>query len=206
MRHAGRVDMTRTALEGFGKSLLADRRGGDRGDRQLHGGVAGAVAVRGAGGDRQSAAGEGDRPCPCEDRQGRRRHAGEPACGRLPAGDLDAGCGDRAAAPAGGAALPGRPASHADQERGAFDPARASDPEVPACRSVQPAAAGPGWRASRCRTTSGPRSSATFANSTGSARTSRVLDREIAESALGRCGDQAADDDHRRQPHGGRRA
>ena len=36
--------------------------------------------------------------------------------------------GDRAAAAAGGAAQPGRPAPHPDQERGARDPARAPDP------------------------------------------------------------------------------
>ena len=32
-----------------------------------------------------------------------------------------------------------------------------------------------------------------------------VLDQEIAESALGRCSDRAADHDHRRQSHGSRR-
>ena len=129
---------------GLRQEPLADRRGGDRGDRQLHGGVAGAVALREAGGDRQSAAGEGDRACPCEDRQGRRR-------ARSPASMRPAICprsGRRmrrpSASPAGGAALPGRAPSHADQERGAFDPARASDPEVPACGPVQRAAAGPG--------------------------------------------------------------
>ena len=42
LRHVGRIDMTRTALEGFGKELLASRRGRHRGDRQLHGGVTGA--------------------------------------------------------------------------------------------------------------------------------------------------------------------
>jgi hypothetical protein len=62
LRRAGRIDMTRTALEGFGKSLLAQRRGGNRGDRQQHGGLASAGAIRGAGDHRQSAAGEGDRP------------------------------------------------------------------------------------------------------------------------------------------------
>ena len=38
-----------------------------------------------ASGDRQSAAGEGDRARPCEDRQGRRGDAGEPVCGGLSA-------------------------------------------------------------------------------------------------------------------------
>src|SRR6476660_2680391 len=52
---------------GLWQDPVGDRRGGDRGDRQLHGGVSGAVALREAGGDCQSVAGEGDRPCPCED-------------------------------------------------------------------------------------------------------------------------------------------
>src|SRR5438094_10085876 len=37
---------------------------------------------------------------------------------------------------------PGCPASHADQERGARDPARSPDPALPACRPVR--APGPG--------------------------------------------------------------
>ncbi|WP_225157411.1 MULTISPECIES: hypothetical protein [unclassified Bradyrhizobium] len=45
--------------------------------------------------------------------------------------------GDRTQASAGGAALPGRTVSHAAQERGAFDPTRPPDPEVPARRSFQ---------------------------------------------------------------------
>ena len=100
------------------------------------------VAQRGAGGDRQPAAGEGDCPCQGEDRRGRRGYPGEPACGRLPAGDPDAGRGDATAAPAGGAALPGRAPPDPAQERGAFDPACPPDPEVPARRSLQPARAG----------------------------------------------------------------
>ncbi len=45
LHRAGRVEMTRTALEGFGKGLR-DRRGRHRGDRQLHGGVARALSFR----------------------------------------------------------------------------------------------------------------------------------------------------------------
>ena len=43
LRHAGRIGMTRTALEGFGKDLLA---AGHRGDWQLHGRLAGSNAFR----------------------------------------------------------------------------------------------------------------------------------------------------------------
>src|SRR6056297_1623968 len=82
------------------------------------------------GGDCQSPPGESDRPCPCEDRQGRRGDAGKPTRRRLSAGDLDAGCGHGADAQARGAPLSGRPAPDPDQERGACHPACASDPEM----------------------------------------------------------------------------
>ena len=137
LRPVGRIDMTRTALEGFGKKLLAT----DEVVIEATGNCMAVSrvldAVREARGDRQSAAGEGDRARPCEDRQDRRRDARQPLCGRLSARDLDAGCGNRTATPAGGAALPGGPPSHADQERGAFDPVRASDPALSARRSVR---------------------------------------------------------------------
>ena len=42
LRPAGRVDMTRAGLEGFGRTLSKERRGRHRGDRQRHGGGAGA--------------------------------------------------------------------------------------------------------------------------------------------------------------------
>ena len=42
LRPAGRIDMTRSGLEGFGRSLEQGRRGRRRGDRQRHGGGAGA--------------------------------------------------------------------------------------------------------------------------------------------------------------------
>ena len=116
LRHAGRVDMTRTALEGFGKSLRATDEVVIEATGNCMAVSRVLVAVRDASGHRQSAAGEGDRPCPCEDRQDRRRHARQPARGGLSAGDLDAGCGYRAHAPTGRAALPGRAASHPDQE------------------------------------------------------------------------------------------
>jgi hypothetical protein len=48
----------------------------------------------------------------------------------IPARSLVAGCGYRASASIGGTPQPGCPAPHADQERGARDPARSSDPEL----------------------------------------------------------------------------
>lgn len=116
LKNAGRVDMTRTALEGFGKGLRSTDEVVIEATGNCMAGISGADALRGACGNRQSAAGEGDRPCACEDGQDRRRYAGEPARGGLSAGDLDAGCRDGANAQTGGAAFPGRAASHADQE------------------------------------------------------------------------------------------
>ncbi len=57
------------------------------------------------------------------------------------AGNLDPGRGDGTYAQACGAPLSGCPAPDKSQERGACDPACASDPEMPACRSRQEA-----WR------------------------------------------------------------
>ena len=93
LRHAGRIDMTRTALEGFGKSLLAT-------DEVVIEATSNCMAVSRVLSPfvkRVVIANplqvKGDRVCSCEDRQGRRRHAGQPACGRLFAGDLDGGRG-----------------------------------------------------------------------------------------------------------------
>jgi hypothetical protein len=62
-KHAGRTDMTRTGLEGFGKSLQAS-------DEVVIEATGNCMAIsrvlapfRGAGGDGQPSAGEGDRPC-----------------------------------------------------------------------------------------------------------------------------------------------
>ena len=100
---AGRVRQ-RTAVQ---------RRSGHRSNRQLHGGITGSFAFRGAGDHRQPASGEGDRPSSCEDRQDRRRHAGEPACGGLPARDLDTGCRNGTAAQADGPPFSGHSAPDA---------------------------------------------------------------------------------------------
>ena len=118
------------------------RRGGARGHRQRDGGGARAQPLRGPRDHRQSAAGEGDRPRPRQDRQDRRRCPGVVACGRLPARGLAARCRDRAPAPPGGAAQPDRPAPHPGEERDPRDPGRASGPAVPARRAVQRAGAG----------------------------------------------------------------
>jgi len=53
------------------------------------------------------------------------------------AGSLIAGFGYRAPAPISGTPQPGCQAPHADQERGARDPARSPDPALPACRPVR---------------------------------------------------------------------
>jgi transposase len=66
LRRAGRIDMTRTALEGFGKTLLAT-------DEVVIEATANSMAVSRvlapfvAGNHRQSAAGEGDRSGTCKD-------------------------------------------------------------------------------------------------------------------------------------------
>ena len=139
-RRPGRHDPN--GAGGFRQEPAGDGRSSDRGHGELHGSVTRAVALREAGGDRQSFAGEGNRARPFEDRQGRCGDAGEPVRGGVSARDLDAGCSHRAASPAGGATLPGGAPQDAPQERGAFDRARAPDPEVPTCGSVQSAGAG----------------------------------------------------------------
>ena len=84
----GPVDMTRTALEGFGKGCGPATRWSRR-RPATRWRSCGCCRLRGSRGHRQSAAGEGDRARPREDGQDRRRRSGEPARGRLPAGGLD---------------------------------------------------------------------------------------------------------------------
>jgi Transposase len=137
LRHAGRIDMTRTALEGFGKTLLAsdevvvEATGNSMAvSRVLAPFVARVIIAN-----------------PLQVKAIAQAHvktdkidagtlASLQAAGYLPQiWTPDAETETQASA--GGAALPGRAPSHAAQERGAFDPARAPDPEVPACRSFQ---------------------------------------------------------------------
>lgn len=137
LRHGGRVDMTRTALEGFAKNLMAT-------DEVVIEATGNAVAVSRvlspfvkrviiANPLQVKAIAHAHVKTPCENRQSRRRHTCEPARCGLPAGDPDAGRRHRTDAPAVCAALPGRSASHAHQERGARDPLCAPDPEMLAC-------------------------------------------------------------------------
>ena len=84
LRHAGRIDMTRTALEGFAKTLLAS-------DEAVFEASANSIAVsRVLAPSRRGCAGEGDRPGSRKDRQDRCRHARQSASGGVPAADLDA--------------------------------------------------------------------------------------------------------------------
>ena len=76
LRSFGRVDMTRTALEGLGGKLHSADEMVIEATGNADGGVAGSLAVCAASGDRQSVASESDRACSREDRQGRRRDAG----------------------------------------------------------------------------------------------------------------------------------
>src|SRR5215831_9065769 len=86
LRHAGRIDMTRTALEGFAKTLLAS-------DQVVVEATANSMAVSRVLAPfvarDQSVAGEGDRPGSRKDRQDRCRHARQSASGGVPAADLD---------------------------------------------------------------------------------------------------------------------
>jgi transposase len=90
LRHLGRVDMTRTALEGLGKSLrstdevVIEATGNSMAvPRVLTPFVARVIIAN-------PLQGEGHRSGTRQDRQDRRRHAGEPACGWVSAADLDA--------------------------------------------------------------------------------------------------------------------
>ena len=69
--------------------------------------------------------------CARQDGQDRCRCAGIAAGRQFSAGSLVAGFGYRAPAPIGGTPQSGCPAPHADQEPGARDPARPSDPPCP---------------------------------------------------------------------------
>ena len=137
LRHAGRIDMTRTALEGFGKSLLAsdevviEATANSMGvSRVLAPFVARVIIAN-----------------PLQVKAIAQAHvktdkidagtlASLHAAGYLPQIWTPDAATERKRR-LGGAALSGRAASHAAQERGAFDPACAPDSEVPACRSFQ---------------------------------------------------------------------
>lgn len=83
LRHHGRVDMTRSGLEGFGRSLC--REDEVVGNGQRHVGGSGAFAPCRPRDCREPDAGEGDRACPDQDRQDRCRGSGAvQASGFLP--------------------------------------------------------------------------------------------------------------------------
>ena len=137
LRHVGRIDMTRTALEGFGKKLLAT-------DEVVIEATGNCMAVS------RVLTPFVKRVVIANPLQVKAIAHAHVKTDKIDAGTLASlyaagylpeiwtpGCGNRTAAPAGGAALPGGPPSHADQERGAFDPLRPSDPALPARRSVR---------------------------------------------------------------------
>lgn len=135
LRRAGRIDMTRTALEGFGKSLLTsdevviEATANSMGvSRVLEPFVARVIIAN-----------------PLQVKAIAQAHvktdkidagtlASLQAAGYLPQIWTPDASTERKRR---SAALPGRAASHAAQERGAFDPACAPDSEVPACRPFQ---------------------------------------------------------------------
>ena len=116
LRHGGRVDMTRTALEGFGKSLRAtDEVVIEATDNCMAVSrvlspfvkrvvIANPLQVKAIA------------HAHVKTDKVERRHTGQLARGGLFAGDLDAGCRYRADAQTGRTALSGRPASDPDQE------------------------------------------------------------------------------------------
>lgn len=133
LRHAGRVDMTRTGLEGFGKRLqptdevVIEATGNCMAvSRVLSPFVARVIIAN-----------------PLQVKAIAHAHvktdkvdagtlASLHAAGFLPE-NLDTRPRDGAHAPPGGAALSDCPASNADQERGACHPARPPGPEVSTC-------------------------------------------------------------------------
>ena len=101
LRPVGRIDMTRSGLEGFGRGLSKK----DEVVVEATGNAMAVVRVLSPYVARvinsQSAAGEGDRACSRQDRQDRRRCAGVATGSRFSTGGLVARCGDRVPAPIG---------------------------------------------------------------------------------------------------------
>ena len=172
-RHEGRVEMTRTALEGFGRQLLktdgvvVEPTGNAMAVlRVLTPFVARVVIAN-----------------PLQVKAIAHAHvktdkawagtlASLHAAGHLPEiWTPDAATGRRRRLVARrGAALPARPAPDTASGRGPRDPGRAPDPEVPARPFCSAGAGGWGWRASPCPTTSAWPSTGTCASSTGSGK------------------------------------
>ena len=139
-RHVGRVDMTRTALEGLGKKLRST-------DEVVIEATGNSMAVS------RVLTPFVERVIIANPLQVKAIAQAHVKTDKIDAGTLAslqaAGYLPQIWTPdAGGAALPSRAASHADQERGAFDPACAFRMRICSAR-----AAGRGWPVSRCRRT-----------------------------------------------------
>lgn len=135
LRHAGRIDMTRTAMEGFGKTLLAS-------DEVVLEATGNSMAVS------RVLAPFVARVIIANPLQVKAIAQAHVKTDKIDAGTLAslqaAGYLPQIWTPDAATerkrrlvARRARAASHAAQERGAFDPARALDPEVPTCRSFQ---------------------------------------------------------------------
>lgn len=136
LRHAGRVDMTRTALEGFGKSLrstdevVIEATGNSMAVSRVLTPLVARVIIAN----------------PLQVKAIAQAHvktdkidagtlASLHAAGYLP--QIWTPDGDRTQAQVGRSTLPSCATSHPHQERGAFNSARASNPEVPACGFIR---------------------------------------------------------------------
>ena len=139
LRHHGRVDMTRSGLEGFGRSLCNQ----DEVVIEATGNAMSVVRVLSPHVGRVIVA----NPMQVKAIAHARIKTDKIDAGVLAqlqasgflAGGLDPGRANRAEAPARRTAQPSRASSHACEERGACDPTGASRAEMPACRPVQPA-------------------------------------------------------------------
>jgi len=125
LRPAGRIDMTRSGLEGFGRSLSKE----DEVVVEATGNAMAVVRVL----SRHVARAIVANPLQVK----AIGHAHVKTGSGLPTGGMAARCGNRAQVPAGGSPQPSRSASHPDQE--AFHSSGASYPAVPTCRLVRPA-------------------------------------------------------------------
>ena len=201
----GRVDMTRSGLEGFGSGLAED----DEVVIEATGNGMAVLRVLGPFVARVIVANplqvKAIAHAHDQDRQDRCRGARVAACGRLPARGVGARCGDRASAPAGGAPQPGRAPSHAGEERDPCHPGGAPRPALPACGAVQRARAGlarqagPAGRRAR-------HDRAALARTGPAGRGPRGARPRDRRSGGRRSSGQAPARHHRRERHGGRRA
>ncbi|WP_245493487.1 MULTISPECIES: hypothetical protein [unclassified Mesorhizobium] len=134
LRHHGRVDMTRSGLEGYGRSLNST----DEVVVEATGNAMAVVRVLSPFLGRVIVANpmqvKAISPMPGSKPKDRWRCSGAASRQRLSAGGLGS---RRPASPSRRPAQSGRAAPHAREERGAWHTAGARRAEVPACRSVQ---------------------------------------------------------------------